>query len=130
MKTVKVNEATNIQLDWLVAIATGAQQVKTPEAQRWMLHWPSPRLYDQPMWSVAAPKYTADWSQMGPIIEREKVNLVYRPDINCVSGEVFPRWIASVVTHGAEGPTPLIAAARCYVVSKLGETAEVPEELT
>jgi len=27
------------------------------------------------------------------------------------------------------GPTHLIAACRCYVVSKLGDVAEVPEEL-
>jgi hypothetical protein len=29
----------------------------------------------------------------------------------------------------AEGPTPLIAAMRCYVASKLGDTVEIPEEL-
>ena len=27
------------------------------------------------------------------------------------------------------GPTPLIAAMRCYVISKLGEEVEVPDEL-
>ena len=27
------------------------------------------------------------------------------------------------------GPTPLIAAMRSYVASKLGETVEVPDEL-
>ena len=29
----------------------------------------------------------------------------------------------------AAGPTPLIAAMRCYVVSKLGEEVEVPDAL-
>jgi hypothetical protein len=33
----------------------------------------------------------------------------------------------SVVTE--YGQTPLIAAMRCYVVSKLGEEVEVPDEL-
>lgn len=28
------------------------------------------------------------------------------------------------------GPTPLIAAMRCYVASKLGDTVDIPEELT
>jgi len=28
-----------------------------------------------------------------------------------------------------DGPTPLIAAMRCYVASKLGEEVDVPEEL-
>jgi hypothetical protein len=29
-----------------------------------------------------------------------------------------------------EGPTPLIAAMRCYVASKLGDYIDIPEELT
>jgi hypothetical protein len=29
----------------------------------------------------------------------------------------------------AFGPTPLIAAMRCYVISKLGDEVEVPDEL-
>jgi hypothetical protein len=28
------------------------------------------------------------------------------------------------------GPTPLIAAMRCYVASKLGDEVDIPEELT
>ena len=28
------------------------------------------------------------------------------------------------------GPTPLIAAMRCYVASKLGDEVDVPDELT
>jgi hypothetical protein len=27
------------------------------------------------------------------------------------------------------GPTPLIAAMRCYVAAKLGDTVEIPEDL-
>lgn len=27
------------------------------------------------------------------------------------------------------GPTPLIAAMRCYVASKLGDNVEIPEKL-
>jgi hypothetical protein len=29
-----------------------------------------------------------------------------------------------------DGPTPLIAAMRCYVASKLGAEIEIPKELT
>jgi hypothetical protein len=29
----------------------------------------------------------------------------------------------------SRGPTPLIAAMRCYVASKLGDEVDVPEEL-
>lgn len=35
-----------------------------------------------------------------------------------------------VKTSELTGPTPLIAAMRCYVASKLGEEVEIPEELT
>ena len=30
---------------------------------------------------------------------------------------------------GVEGDTPLMAAMRCYVASKLGDDVEIPEEL-
>jgi len=33
-------------------------------------------------------------------------------------------------TSELTGPTPLIAATRCYVASKLGDDIEIPEELT
>jgi len=32
------------------------------------------------------------------------------------------------IIHG-KGPTPLIAAMRCYVASKLGDEVEIPQEL-
>jgi hypothetical protein len=42
--------------------------------------------------------------------------------LNWVKREDWPR-------HYFVGPTPLIAAMRCYVASKLGDEVEVPEEL-
>jgi hypothetical protein len=67
------------------------------------------------------PEYSTDWSRGGPIIERERIRL-------------DPRglWCAAHDTHEwteSTGPTPLIAAMRCYVASKLGDEVEVPEEL-
>jgi len=63
---------------------------------------------------------STDWSQGGPIIEREKMTLEW-------TGE---NWMA-YIRHDDEyfGPTPLIAAMRCYVASKLGDEVEIPEEL-
>lgn len=124
MKKIKVSEATNIQLDWLVAKCEG-HQWRCP----WMLEkdgyaaWMS---YER-AWGSPTPEYTTDWSQMGPIIERVVLSLIRRTD---------GQWTAdnfSVMTrpqHLEFGPTALIAAARCYVMSKLGEEVEVPEELT
>ena len=34
-----------------------------------------------------------------------------------------------VKTAALTGPTPLIAAMRCYVASKLGDEVNVPEDL-
>jgi hypothetical protein len=66
------------------------------------------------------------WAQGGPIIEREFI---------CVSAPMHPStapWFAISDSTGCKssGPTPLIAAMRCYVASKLGDDVEVPVELT
>ncbi len=77
-------------------------------------------------WGNSPSPYSTDWSQGGPIIEREKIRL----DIDVESLE----WYADVnQTPGCwlySGPTPLIAAMRCFVASKLGDEVDVSEELT
>lgn len=66
---------------------------------------------------------STNWSQGGPIIERERIATQFWVSENTwealIKGGFFTQ----------HGPTPLIAAMRCYVASKLGEEAEVPEEL-
>jgi len=67
---------------------------------------------------------STDWSQGGPIIEREDICLT----------SWYERWDACA-SHGRtaarriSGPTPLIAAMRCYCASKLGDDVTIPEEL-
>lgn len=89
--------------------------------------------------------YSADWSQGGPIIEQEIIAIV------CVHSVRGNYWAASKGSVSYEettehtqhdpmlqiyksdayhGPTPLIAAMRCYVASKLGAEIELPKELT
>jgi hypothetical protein len=63
--------------------------------------------------------YSRKWEAGGPIIEREGIAI----------GKSWKGWKAFTETSGGEGPTPLIAAMRCYVASKMGDTIEVPEEL-
>ena len=67
---------------------------------------------------------TANWSQGGPIIERENIDLISPTPSD-------PLWQAMQwrFAHGAKGPTPLIAAMRCFVASRLGDEVNVPEEL-
>jgi len=68
------------------------------------------------------PEYSTDWAQGGPIIEREMIELI--PQTSALwdamyRGQHIPN----------DGPTPLIAAMRCYVAYKLGDEVDVPEEL-
>jgi len=104
MKTSKLQGAA---LDWAVA--------KCEDKQGKGLDW-------------VPPDYSSDWAQGGPIIEREK--LVIAPSNHWGS----PRaWYANTTGrnkfHVLYGLTPLIAAMRCYVTSKLGDEVEIPEEL-
>ena len=63
---------------------------------------------------------STNWAQGGPIIEREKI---------AVWGDGNLYWEAECGWAWGKGPTPLVAAMRCYVSSKVGEEIEVPEEL-
>ena len=63
-----------------------------------------------------------DWGMCGPIIERESIALDNFID--------YPKWYAGHPNqYIGFGPTPLIAAMRCYIASKLGDDVELPEEL-
>ena len=62
---------------------------------------------------------STNWSQGGPIIDRERLFLRYWTN----------SWRAETYFWIMYGPTPLIAAMRCYVASKLGDDVEIPEEL-
>lgn len=66
--------------------------------------------------------YSTDWNLAGPIIEGEKIEIFIRDE----------EWFAYSSRSTPEdfhGPTPLIAAMRCYVASKLGDEIDVPSEL-
>ncbi len=65
---------------------------------------------------------STDWHQGGPIIEREWVS-VYQ-----VGKSIWKADIAGSFNSGP-CPTPLIAAMRCFVASRLGDEVEIPEEL-
>ena len=64
---------------------------------------------------------STNWSQGGPIIEREGITL--RCGLHGWDAELEE---FDAISHG---PTPLIAAMRCLVASKLGDEVEIPEEL-
>lgn len=65
-----------------------------------------------------------NWAQGGPIIERECIFIAPTWD-----GENAGSSARASRTAWIEGPTPLIAAMRCYCCAKLGDEVEVPDEL-
>lgn len=95
---------------------------------------------------------TTDWSQGGPIIERERIELCsYSNDgvetafksmgdergnysheeeyvVSVPEVVVWTAWV-KYGSYKQDGRTPLIAAMRCFVTSRLGDEVEVPEEL-
>ena len=67
---------------------------------------------------------SSNWAQGGPIIEREKITITQSNDI---MASIFRPEVG--YEFKKRGPTPLVAAMRAYVASKLGDEVEVPEEL-
>ena len=121
---MKTLELTGRALDWAVEfIEVGCRA--EPRANYWLEKWVDPeRRY-------LCESASTNWSQGGPIIEREEISIKYVvPAMRDSVWQAFP----SITAKGAGGrwgvgPTPLIAAMRCYVASKLGEEVEIPEEL-
>ena len=76
---------------------------------------------------AGANEYSADWSQGGPIIEHEKIMINHIHSLAHLKNE-FPKgyWCAN---GNFRSHTPLIAAMRCYVASKLGDIVDIPDEL-
>ena len=111
---MKTSELTGAQLDWAVAKCEHPTIHGAHFNNLRSLHVLHREFY-----------YSSDWSQGGPIIEREKISVWARVD----------EFAAEPFNDGQEGlviagPTPLIAAMRCFVASKLGDEVEIPKELT
>ena len=113
---MKTNELKGAALDWAVAQCEGFK----PE------YWDDDRLCFTDDWGADF-EPSCDWLQGGKIIEREDISIAKEGD------EPWAAWSKSPFRDEAEafgyGETPLIAAMRCYVASKLGDEVQIPEEL-
>jgi hypothetical protein len=100
---MKTSELQGAALDWAVAKCEGDEPLKH---------------------GGVGLRYSSDWCAGGPIIERESIQLW-----------VGQQWNASMEPNNINpaefesGPTPLIAAMRCYVASQLGDEVSIPEGL-
>ena len=105
---MKTSELTGAALDWVVGTVIGN------------MRWDDDRLcflteHEHDF------EPSIDWAQAGPIIERERIGI--RDD----GGD---GWAADDYIHATmHGDTPLIAAMRCFVASRLGDDVDVPKEV-
>ena len=110
-------------LNWAVGMANGWARYDSPFQQpdgrfRWTLMFKNA---EPCMKDFATFEPSTDWSQGGAIIERERISITHQ----------VGQWAAQTDDDlFAYGPTPLVAAMRCYVASKLGDTVDIPAELT
>jgi hypothetical protein len=122
-KNRKTSELTGAALDWAVAKCEGPNSVAACYYDEDDL----PMCRDEAQHMEWQP--STNWAQGGPIIERERIDV--NSKIN--AGDDIDEWRAvkgiGAKTKARYGPTPLIAAMRCYVASKLGDEVEIPEEL-
>jgi len=117
---VEVSELSCIMIDYCVAMIQGHKfttdgiswliELNNPNKTLVFLHWKhgfSP---------------TQKWDQAGAIIEHEKISL------SAPKASIY-RWTAQSSCSQIKqcGDTPLIAAMRAFIESKLGETVEVPD---
>ena len=106
---IKTSELTGAALDWAVAICEHN------------VGW-EPEGEDRDY-------YSTDWSQGGPIIEREKIDVFWQNHQHSWVGSMSRGTNKIGFRHLQYGHTPLTAVMRCYVASKLGDEVDVPEEL-
>lgn len=102
--------------------------MKTSELTGKALNWAVGKADGLDDW-LAPVNYCGKWEHGGPIIEREGMGFwAYQWN---EQGEAEQGWYAEDKDgdHVQTGPTPLIAAMRCYVASKLGDEVEVPDEM-
>lgn len=111
---IKTNNLTGVDLNWAVSTCEGIDQdtailnITCGDDNGWFLD------------------FIGDWAQGGPIIERHRIEICHldngewRAQLNANQWGVHCRHY---------GESPLIAAMRCYVASKLGDDVEIPEAL-
>lgn len=124
---IKTSELTGAALDWAVAKCKGIDPIIRPYNTK-----AGAALYSHGGATIPL-EYSTNWAQGGPIIDRLFKQGLRLHTAEYVTGVRDKNLIAASLDSPNGfwfGPTPLIAAMRCYVASKLGDEVEVPEELT
>ena len=119
LNKIRTSKLTYAALDWVVATCEG-YSVSISESGEVIIMREGVVDYFDPH---------RNWGWGGPIIQREAHNLFKHNGGTewCCACNVSRDEYTAIVT--ADGPTPLIAAMRCFVASRLGEEVEVPDDL-
>lgn len=124
---IQTKDLTGAALDWAVAKCEGATKLWHDTVATWWVELNGePRALSSGWSARQSWSPSTDWAQGGPIIEREILALIRRPDGSWTADNF------SVLTrpqHLLFGPTPLVAALRCFVASRLGEEVDIPDGL-
>lgn len=125
MKTteVTIENLSSHALDWAVAICEGY----TPDTYMRSAHIKTD-VNNKPV-GIQVPEDhsyiwfspSTNWEQGGLIIERQCIDLVHSKEDET--------WWAQSIKGDAIAKKPLVAAMRCYVQSKQGETMHIPNVL-
>ena len=124
---IKIADLTGPALDWAVAKGEGLNPNSDPKVRRQYCGYSG--FAEANGFGCAIKHYSTDWAVGGPLIEREWLDITPWPN----ESDEGLRWQChqydAPKPYQALGPTPLIAACRCFVVSRLGDEVDVPDEL-
>lgn len=149
MPTIKTEDLTGAPLDWAVAVALGAEfRTSSIGAIHARVGGKSIGGFTTRVAGgvAIADSYfcpSTNWHQGGPIIDRENIGIspptsrVHRNGGNSPGWGPSGYWSATTWHAGVNGrrsialheSSALIAAMRCFVHSKLGESVEIPAEI-
>lgn len=151
---IKTNELEGAALDWAVARCQGFKLNGPYECFGGAFCLQEEDGSD----GDVCPSYSTDWAQGGLIIDDNSISIIRCEDDWTLDAKGYwtekskriPVWAATIGQHDTHssyegehypdqfeipesevcyGSTPLIAAMRCYVASKLGDEVKVPDEL-
>ncbi len=122
MATIKTSELTGKALDYAVALCEGVGFIGGASQEM--------REHRLKM-GVMPPDYSTNWAQGGPIIDKligSGLQLRETGDSMKCSARIWDDTRLDF-TGPQYGKTPLLAAMRCFVASKMGYSVEIPDEL-
>ena len=116
---IKTSELTGAALDWAVAKASQPVYSDTALVAAVRGGYDGIGNFHEPF------NPSTNWSQGGPIIEREQISIRQWTNVPIVHA-YMPQDDAP---WSEDGSSPLIAAMRCFCASRLGDEIDIPDEL-